>query len=201
MGLWGEMKNRRLISPFAASLLLASAFSASAEEPSSSAPFLEFGRNADRWEVRAGGAAYDVGPFTPQSFNGGVINGELLAPSPAFLSGIGAPRPYIGADIALSDHPIHVLYAGLNWEAYVSQNVYFGFSAGGSFNTRRAETNDEGEEKDLGSRILFHLQASVGVDLTENLTAQAYINHFSNAQLGDSNDGLESVGVRLGFRF
>ncbi|MFC6490027.1 acyloxyacyl hydrolase [Nitratireductor sp. GCM10026969] len=195
------MTNLRLFSPLTALLLLTSAFSATAEDLQAPSSFLEFGRNADRWEARAGGAIYDFGPFTPQSFSGGVINGELLAPSPKFLHGIGAPRPYIGTDIAISDDPIHVFYAGLNWEAYVSRKVYFGFSAGGAALSRRAETNDEGEEKDLGSQVLFHLQASAGVDLTENLTAQVYFNHFSNAQLGESNDGLESVGVRLGFRF
>ena len=48
---------------------------------------IDIGKNAARYEVRAGGAAYDVGPFTPDTFDGGVINGEVLAPSPAFLEG------------------------------------------------------------------------------------------------------------------
>lgn len=194
------MKTFRLLPSLSALLLLASVSSATAENMSSSA-FPAFGRNADRWEVRAGGAIYDFGPFTTRSFDGGVVNGEVLAPSPGFLRGIGAPRPYIGTDLAISDEPIHAFYGGLNWEIYVSRKVYFGFSAGGAVVTPSAETNDIGEEKDLGSSVLFHLQASAGVDLTENMTAQVYLNHFSNAQLGDSNDGLESVGVRLGFRF
>lgn len=162
---------------------------------------LEFGRNADRWEARLGGAFYDSGPFSSQIFSGGVINGEFLAPSPDFLSAIGSPRPYVGTDIALSDHEIHVLYAGLNWEAYYTKRLYLGFSAGGSVNSDKSKANDFGEVKDLGSSVLFHLQASAGFDITPNLTAQVYLNHFSNANLADSNDGLESTGFRLGMRF
>jgi lipid A 3-O-deacylase len=162
---------------------------------------LEFGRNADRWETRIGSAFYDSGPFSSQIFSGGVINGEFLAPSPDFLSGIGSPRPYVGTDISLSDEAIYVLYAGLGWEAYLTQRLYLGFGAGGSINSDKSKANDFGEVKDLGSQVLFHLQASVGFDITPNLTAQVYLNHFSNANLADSNDGLESTGLRIGMRF
>jgi hypothetical protein len=148
-----------------------------------------------------GGGAYDAGPFTPDSFSGGVINGEFLFPSFDVLKGIGSPRPYIGTDIAISDDPIHVLYAGLNWQAYLTQRFYLGFSLGGSLNSDSKRTNDKGDERDLGSTVLFHLQASAGVDITEKLGAEAFLNHISNANLGSSNDGLESAGVRLTWRF
>jgi hypothetical protein len=190
----------RIVSLLLSSSLIASVSAATAEEQTLLSG-IAFGKNAERWEVRAGAAVYDFGPFSPQSFSGAVINGEVLAPSPGFLGFIGSPRPYLGADIAVSDHPIHVVYAGLNWEAYLSRRLYLGFSAGGSLNNRRSQTNEHGEVKDLGSSVLFHLQASAGYDFTENMTAQVYINHFSNAQLGSSNDGLESMGARLGFRF
>ncbi len=162
---------------------------------------IQFDKNADKSEIRIGGGAYDAGPFTPDSFSGGVVNGEFLFPSFDVLAGIGSPRPYIGADIAISDHPIHVLYAGLNWQAYLTQRIYLGFSLGGSVNSDSKRTNDAGSERDLGSRVLFHLQASAGFDITENLGAEAFLNHFSNANLASSNDGLESAGVRLTWRF
>lgn len=159
------------------------------------------GKNAAKWELRAGAAAYDTGVFSAQTFSGTVLNAELLAPSPGILSGIGSPRPYVGTDIAISDDAIDVFYAGLNWEAYLTSRLYLGFSLGGSVNTDQAKRNEHGEEKDLGSPVLFHLQASAGFDITPTLTAQVYYNHFSNAGLADSNDGLESIGARLGFRF
>ncbi|MBS9719262.1 acyloxyacyl hydrolase [Tianweitania sp. BSSL-BM11] len=162
---------------------------------------IQFDKNADKYEVRLGGGAYDAGPFTPESFDGGVVNGEFLFPSFDVLKPIGSPRPYIGTDIAISDDPIHVLYAGLNWQAYLTQRFYLGFSLGGSVNTDSKRTNDEGSERDLGSNILFHLQATAGVDITEKLGAEVFLNHISNANLGPSNDGLESTGVRLTWKF
>ncbi|MFC5991135.1 acyloxyacyl hydrolase [Limoniibacter endophyticus] len=162
---------------------------------------VQFGRNADHWELRGGAGAYDVGPFSVQSFNGVTLNAEVLAPSPDFLSGIGSPRPYLGMDLAFSDHEIHAFYGGVNWEAYWTQRFYTGFSVGGAFVSDQTKTNDLGEQKDLGSKVLFHLQASVGFDITPNWTTQVYLNHFSNANLADSNDGLESFGFRIGYRF
>jgi len=162
---------------------------------------IQIGKNADAMEVRLGGGFYDAGPFTPDSFTGGVVNGEFLAPSFDFLAPIGSPRPYIGAELAVSDDPIHFVYGGLNWEAYLTERLYLGFSAGGSINSDEHRANDKGDERDLGSRVLFHLQASAGFDITPKLGVQAYINHFSNANLGPSNDGLEASGARLTFRF
>jgi len=47
------------------------------------------GKYSNKFELRLGVAAYDTGIFTTHSFNGTVINGELLFPSPDFLSAIG----------------------------------------------------------------------------------------------------------------
>ncbi len=162
---------------------------------------IRFGKNADYWEVRFGGGAYDWGPTTPSDFTGGVVNFEIVAPSPDYLERIGSPRPYIGADVAISDDAIHVIYAGLNWEAYVTKRLYFGFNGGGSVNTGPRQVSTSGASKDLGSSFLFHLQASIGFDITEKLTVQVFLNHVSNANIDNSNPGLESVGGRIGIRF
>ncbi len=162
---------------------------------------IRYGKNAEYWEARFGGGAYDTGPGTPQHFTGGVINGEVLAPSPDFLSFIGSPRPYVGGDYAISDDEIHVVYAGLNWEAYLTQRMYLGFSGGGAWNSSQVTTSSSGVTKDLGSSTLFHLQLSAGYDVTSKLTLQFFYNHFSNANIFNSNTGLESIGGRLGLRY
>lgn len=159
------------------------------------------GKHSERWEARLGGGAFDTGPFTSRILSGGVINGEILAPSPEFLSFLGSPRPYIGTEIAISDDPIHVIYAGFNWEAHLTQRLYLGFSGGGSWNSSKLTTTAAGAVKNLGSSLLFHLQGSIGFDFTENVTGQIYLNHFSNAGIKAPNHGLESVGARLGYRF
>lgn len=165
------------------------------------APSFDVGRHADRLELRGSIAFYDSGPFTSQTASAAVINGELFFPSPALLDAIGSPRLYIGTDIVTDGDLTNVAYAGLNWQAHLYSKLYLGFSVGGSINDDSTIVGNDGELKDLGSNVLFHLQASAGYDITQDLSAEIYLNHFSNANLGDSNDGLESTGVRLGYRF
>lgn len=161
----------------------------------------QFGRNAKYWEARFGAGAYDFGPATSHVFDGVVLNGEILAPSPEFLDILGSPRPYVGGDFAISDDPIHVVYLGLNWELYLTQRFYLGFSGGGAWNSSPTTVSSSGASKSLGSSALFHLQLSAGIDLTSALTMQVFYNHFSNANLKNSNNGLESIGARLGMRY
>lgn len=162
---------------------------------------LRLGREASSWEVRGGISAYDSGIFSSQRLDGFVVNAEALAPSPAFLSRLGSPRPYVGLDLPVSDNPVDMFYGGLNWQAWLGSRFYLGFSLGAAVPSRRVVVNHLGYIKDLGSPLLFHLQASAGFDLTRRLTLQVYYNHFSNARLARPDPGLESVGTRIGYRF
>jgi hypothetical protein len=164
------------------------------------ARFGELGRYADRMEARFGVMAYDRGFFSTDDFSGTVINGELLFRSPDFLEGIGSPRPYIGFDAAIANDPVHFFYAGLNWDMSLTDRLYLSASLGGSINTAKNLVNPS-NYKALGCRVLFHLGAGIGFDLTPNLTIEAYADHFSDANLCRRNDGAEATGVRIGYRF
>lgn len=160
----------------------------------------EFGKYADHMEARIGGAFYDRGLLTNHLYDGGVVNGEFLFRSPALLDAIGAPRPYLGVDAGLADDPIHFLYAGLNWDFHLTERLYVSGSVGGAINTAQ-DLKDSPNTRSLGTRATFHLGAAVGYDFTPAMTAQIYTNHFSNAYLSSSNEGHDSSGIRLGFRF
>jgi len=161
----------------------------------------ELGRNADRIEARLGAAFYDTGLLTrPVTSGGAVVNGELLFASPGFLDAIGSPRPYVGVDIGLADDPVHFFYAGLNWDYHLTHQLYVSGSVGGAVHTASDLFNPP-TQRALGSRALFHLGAAIGFDFTPNLTGQVYTNHFSNAYLASPNEGHDSSGVRLGYRF
>ncbi|MEF2073807.1 acyloxyacyl hydrolase [Consotaella aegiceratis] len=159
------------------------------------------GKNADRWEARLGIASYDTGVFSHKAFDGVVVNGEILAPSPDFLYGLGSPRPYVGFDAAIADDPVHFFYTGLNWETYFTDRLYLSNSLGGAIHTADKLEHPDGDYKALGCRALFHLGIGVGYDLTRDVTAQLYADHFSNADLCDKNNGAESAGIRVGYRF
>ena len=158
------------------------------------------GKYSNKFELRLGVAAYDTGIFTTHSFNGAVINGELLFPSPDFLSAIGSPRPMIGVDIATASHAIHFAYLGLNWDAHFTDRLYATWSLGGAI-TSANDLEHSTRYKNLGCKVLFHLGAGIGYDLSEHASLELYADHFSNADLCKSNDGAESAGVRFAYRF
>ena len=158
------------------------------------------GKNADRYEVRLGLASYDTGIFSHKDYDGAVINGEFVMPSPDFLYDLGSPRPYIGVDIGIADDPVHFFYAGLNWETYFTDKIYLSNSLGGSINTAD-DLKHPDDTKALGCRALFHLGIGLGYDITESVTTQLYADHFSNANLCSENNGQESAGIRVGYRF
>lgn len=162
----------------------------------------QFGKNADMLEIRMGALSYGTGAFTHEDERGIVINGELVLPSPGFLEVIGSPRPYLGFDFAPDDDQTDFFYAGLNWEAYFTDRLYLSASFGGSINNARQLVQPvDYLEALLGCRVLLHLGAGLGFDISRQLTVQLYADHFSNANICSENGGAEAAGLRVGYRF
>lgn len=193
------MKVKLLFASFVAFLAM-SVVSATAGEKLLFGGRIAVGKHSDRFELRGGVLSYDTGAFSPKQYNGVVVNGEFLFRSPEFLSIIGSPRPYVGFNAAIVRRPVHFFYAGLSWEAHVTNRLYLLASVGGSVNTARNLVNPVGY-KALGCNVLFHLAAGIGYDFTDDLTVQAYADHFSNANLCSRNVGQEAAGIRFGYRF
>lgn len=162
---------------------------------------VDIGKYSDRYEARFGVMSYDTGLFTSKLYDGAVINGEILFPSPDFLSAIGSPRPHIGFDFAAVDDPIHFLYAGLTWDTHLTERVYLTASVGGALTTADNLDNRNDGYKALGCNTLFHLGAGIGYDITKSTSIQLYADHFSNANLCSPNNGAEAAGIRFGYRF
>lgn len=158
-------------------------------------------------EVKVGVLAHDVGFLGDHIEKGADVNLEVLFPSPYWLGVIGAPRPMIGGDIntagATSDG-----YFGLTWGARlmdllgIAPGVFVDGGLGGAVhNGFQNEPDHPADRKLLGSRILFHLSADVGYQLTPGVSVEAFIDHMSNANLAPHNAGITNAGMRLGFRF
>lgn len=160
----------------------------------------EIGKHSDKAEIRLGMGLYDTGPATRHTQDGPSFNAEFVLPSPDILAGIGSPRPYVGVDFSNVDHAISVGYAGLTWDYHFNERLYVSGSLGGAVNDAK-ELKHSVNTRSLGSNFGFHVGAAVGYDFTDNLTGQVYVNHFSNAGLAKPNDGHETTGVRLGYRF
>lgn len=192
------MKLRHILPALVLSLLAPSPATAGDETPVDGLRFES--RNADRLELRLGLASYDTGLFSGQDYSGLTLHGQILFPSPDFLAPIGAPRPYLGVNVSPGGQRTDFVFAGVEWEAYVTDRLYLLAGAGGAVHNAD-DLLGPVEYKALGCRALFHLSAGLGYDVSPNLTVQVYHDHFSNGGLCTRNQGADHAGVRIGYRF
>ncbi len=150
-------------------------------------------------EIRFGVFVHDQGPFSRNEEDGVDFNFELLFTSPAILEGMWSPRPHFGATVNGSGDTSQV-YLGLTWEWPFGRDWYLDFSLGGAAHDGKTKTNRI-DRKELGCRVLFRESIELGYRLGTRHAISAFLDHLSNANICDKNEGLESLGVRYGYRF
>jgi lipid A 3-O-deacylase len=151
-------------------------------------------------ELRLGALAHDIGPFSSNEED--IIadyNAEILFVSPAFLEKIWAPRPHLGFSLNTGGDTSQV-YAGLTWEYEFWRRWFIDFSLGGSVHDGKLKTNRI-DRKELGCRLLFRESFEIGYRLESGHSLSGFLDHISNANICDRNEGLESAGIRYGYRF
>jgi lipid A 3-O-deacylase len=152
-------------------------------------------------EIRGGVQAHDVGFFGGAKENGVDINLEYLFGSleGSFFKAIGSPRPHIGLSVNTSGDTSQA-YAGLSWQYTVYGPYFIGGSVGLSLNNGKTETR-ELDRKELGSHVLFRESVEIGVRILPQHSLSIMLDHISNARLFDHNEGMETIGLRYGYRF
>jgi hypothetical protein len=150
-------------------------------------------------EVRGGILAHDRGPFTNNEEGGADINLELLFRSPDILASIGSPRPHLGFSVNTGGDTDQ-FYAGLTWEWEFWRGLFAGFSLGGAVHDGETETSRT-DRKELGCRVLFRGSLEIGYKLTRRHGVSLFYDQISNLDICDNNEGLETAGVRYGYRF
>jgi lipid A 3-O-deacylase len=160
-------------------------------------------------EVKAGVLAHDVGFLGHHVEGGADVNIEMLFTPPEILGVIGSPRPHIGADINTAGKTSDG-YFGLTWGITLIQNlfnpgdgIFANGSLGGAVHDSSPLTGfrQPPGHKLLGSRILFRESAELGYQINPVVSASAFLDHISNANLAPRNAGITSAGARLGFKF
>jgi hypothetical protein len=144
-------------------------------------------------EIRFGVLAHD--PLT-QKEEGVDLNAELFFDS--WTDGSWQLRPTIGGTVNLNGDTSQA-YLGLIYGGPISENWFVEIGGGASVHNGKLETTDP-ERKELGSRVLFHVQASIGVMLSDTTSLSLYADHISNAGIEERNEGLETAGLRIGFK-
>ncbi len=150
-------------------------------------------------EIRVGALWHDEGPFSRNKEGGVDANFEVLFVSPTDLDVIWSPRPHLGLSLNSAGNTSQI-YAGLTWEWDFWESAFAGFSLGGAVHDGKNRT-DELDRKELGCRVLFRESINAGYRIDRNHSVMLQLDHISNAKLCSTNEGLESIGIRYGYRF
>ncbi len=150
-------------------------------------------------ELRLGAMAHDVGTFGRKEEDGVNANVEFMFLSPEFLSAIWSPRPHAGFSVN-SSSGTNQAYFGLTWTWDFFDKMFAEGSLGGAFHDGENVAILE-DRKSLGCKLLFRESLAIEYRLTEAHNLSVMLDHISNASLCTSNEGLDTLGVRYGYRF
>lgn len=152
-------------------------------------------------EARFGLLWHDPGVFGSNREVGADINAEILFVSPRFLEIVWSPRPHLGMSVNTAGATSQ-LYGGLTWGWTFWDPFFLEGSFGFSVHNGKLNVPEHvRDRKSLGCRVLFRESVSLGVYLGKHHSLSAMLDHISNARLCNRNDGLDTVGVRYGYRF
>jgi hypothetical protein len=115
------------------------------------------------------------------------------------LRAIGAPSPQAFVSLN-SAGDTHFAAAGLSWK--IGGRIYLRPGIGLAVHTGPGRVVPGDGRIDFGSRILFAPEVGIGARVSDRLSVEASWVHLSHAQLfGPQNPGLDTIGVRLNYRF
>lgn len=111
----------------------------------------------------------------------------------------GTVRPAFGGSVNTAGDTSK-LYAGLRWQYEHASGMFIGIGVGGAIHDGKLHLHHH-DRKALGSRVLFHIPVEIGYRFTPQVSLSAFFDHVSNAYLADANEGMDTLGGRLGYRF
>ena len=152
-------------------------------------------------ELRGGVLAHDVDGLwaAPRREDGVDFNAEIVLAKPTVTLLGGTVRPNAGLSVN-NRGGTSKLYAGLVWEIAAANGVFLDLGLGAAIHDGALRTTDP-KRKQLGTRVLFRVPVEVGFAVTERHRLSVLFAHISNGFLVDPNEGLDTLGIRYGYRF
>jgi hypothetical protein len=152
-------------------------------------------------EVKIGAQVHDM-PFMWSGFHvesyAVDLNLEVLF-GPGWGLWGGTLRPALGATINFNGDTSKA-YLDARWERDFANGTFLGLGLGIAIHNGETFTPDP-EAKELGRRVLFHPNVEIGKRLDEHRSLSVYFEHISNASMASKNQGLDTLGIRYGYRF
>jgi len=126
-------------------------------------------------------------------------NAELIFDKVLFSLFSHSAYPSVG--VSLNDSgDTSKIYGGFLWNIQTDMGFFFDYSFGLAAHNGRKDTKDK-ERKALGSEVLFRNAFESGWLFGGKHRVSVMVDHVSNADLAEPNQGLDSVGLRYGFVF
>jgi len=150
-------------------------------------------------EIRGGILVHDEGLFSRNKEDGIDTNFEVLFKSPSILDAVYSPRPHLGATLNSAGNTSQA-YLGLTWDWDFYSDYFLNFSLGGAIHSGEKVTDDL-KTKSLGCSVLFRESLDLGYKVSGPHSVMFHLDHISNAKLCSTNEGLETFGLRYGYKF
>ncbi len=151
-------------------------------------------------EIKLGFLAHDVDNLW-SSFKreeGEDVNIEAVFSSVGGLFG-GHIHPVLGTSINTRGYTSKLYFDGI-WRYYLTDNFYGAFGLGITIHDGEKHLVSR-DRKALGSQVLFHIPIEIGYTFYSQFNVSVYFDHISSAGLTEENEGLDTLGVRLGYTF
>ncbi|MEM7252570.1 MAG: acyloxyacyl hydrolase [Pseudomonadota bacterium] len=152
---------------------------------------------------------HDQGPFSDKLESGSLdlnLEVQFHRPRLKWWPWIGAPYPHLGTNLN-SGGDTSQLYGGLTWEYQALRRLAGTFSAGMSLHNGDIEQEDDelcDDDGDcgFGTRLIFRFSAGIRFEASKRIGIEAFYDHISHAKILDAeNEGIDSVGLRVHYRF
>lgn len=151
-------------------------------------------------EIRLGLLYHDLGVWSGSSNEQGLdVNGELIF-SPAAQVLHGSLRPNLGFSLSTSGDTSKI-YGGGVWEYRWPAGWFVDLGLGLAVHNGETEAEDAEDRNQLGSPVLFRLSFELGFTVRQRHQISIMFDHISNAYLAAPNEGLDTLGLRYGYRF
>lgn len=151
-------------------------------------------------ELRIGILYHDLGLWGGSGQEDGIdFNAELIfSPSAEILGGL--LRPNLGFSLN-NRGDTSKIYAGGVWEYTGGCGWFIDLGLGLTVHNGETENANPDQNNQLGSPLLFRLSVEPGFTIRERHRISLMFDHISNGYLADPNEGLDTLGIRYGYRF
>ena len=153
-------------------------------------------------ELNFGLHYHDAAIFGNREEDGVALSFEAIFRTFEFLDDIGAPRPTIGGYVNTAGDTSYA-YAGVTWtwDDVLTENLFVNLFLGLTVHNGGLTRFGGQSGKEFGSRIIFREAAEFGYRFGGKHGISLLVDHISNANTSGNNEGLDSVGIRYGYRF